>query len=559
VRGINAAAALLLALVLGVVAGALGAPAFAVLGPLFVGVCAVWPAAGVVALIVACALDRLAVSVGGPNVRPDELAALALAAALVIRAVLTPRTAPTPRRHGPARPAAPRAGQTTGPATAVAWQTTGTAVPADYGIAPQHVHTSGLAFGTPDRSRSRFAVRPRGLVSRASPDSPTGQSQAARAAPGRGVGGIPLLLPLLAYLGANALSTLSSGEGARGLSLDLITLALAILYGALVVSLDTPGRLLFGVRLWLGVAAAEAIIGMLAFALYLGVHAAVPGVQLDPNSNNAPLVYGTLYEGNIFGSYMSAAFLIALALVAEETVRRKGLLYLVLAATAVGLLVSGTRSAWGATIVGAVVLLALSRLGRGGRRGRLLVRLVGGLVAVGLIVVIGLIVLPSSVTGAFGARAQGLLNFGSGSGYGRVLLYREAVAEWQTQPLLGLGPGSFAYKLSGDTSTSAAWLPNLTLLTLHDTGALGLLALVWLFAAFYAMATGALRRAPPGETRAALAGLTAAVTALLVAFQLTPGLNLGYSWALLALGVAAARAAVGAREGRSVREERTAA
>ena len=57
-------------------------------------------------LIVACALDRIAIGVGGPNVRPDELAALALAAALFVRFVLTPRLAspsppsPLPRGEG---------------------------------------------------------------------------------------------------------------------------------------------------------------------------------------------------------------------------------------------------------------------------------------------------------------------------------------------------------------------------------------------------------------------------------------------------------------------------
>ncbi len=570
--------ALLLAVALGAIAGVLGAPALVILGPLFIALCVVWPAVGVVALIAACALDRFAVSVGGPNVRPDELAALALAAALVIRTVMRPRT------------------RSRVPATEVAWQTTDTAVSRPYDRSQRRISIGNLRAHEPS-GFVRARLSPRvvfggGLGGGISPGSPGGggggEEKISSSSPGgaldrwpqrgpygvesgqvaiggggergatsfmggqqgqatlQGVKGVraslPLLLPVLAYLITNALATLTSDDPARGISLDLITLDLAILYGALVIYLTTPARLLWGVRVWLGVSAVEAVIGLLAFALYLGVHAVVPGVQLDPNSGNAPLVYGTLYEGNIFGSYMSAAFLIALALVAEETVRRKSFLYVVLAATAVGLLVSGTRSAWGATVVGAVALLLLLRLGRGGRRSRLLLRLVGGLVAVGLIVGVGLAVLPASVTGAFGARAQGLLNFGSGSGYGRVLLYREALTEWQGHPLLGLGPGSFAYKLSGDTSTSAAWLPNLTLLALHDTGILGLLALLWLFAAFYVMSIGALRRAPPGELRAALAGLIAAVTAMLVAFQLTPGFNLGYSWALLALGAAAARA-----------------
>ena len=51
---------------------------------------------------------------------------------------------------------------------------------------------------------------------------------------------------------------------------------------------------------------------------------------------------------------------------------------------------------------------------------------------------------------------------------------------------------------------------------------LGLLAMLWLCAAFYVTTVRALWRAPPGPLRAALGGLSAAVTALLIAFQLTP-------------------------------------
>src|SRR5437764_5922464 len=95
VRG--AVGVLLLALGLGVAAGLLGAWSLALLAPIFVAVCAVWPAVGVVALIVACALDRVAIGVGGANVRPDEVAALALAGALLVRLALTPRScSPSP-------------------------------------------------------------------------------------------------------------------------------------------------------------------------------------------------------------------------------------------------------------------------------------------------------------------------------------------------------------------------------------------------------------------------------------------------------------------------------
>src|SRR5207302_10381627 len=138
---------------------------------------------------------------------------------------------------------------------------------------------------------------------------------------------------------------------------------------------------------------------------------------------------------------------------------------------------------------------------------------------------VGLAVAPPGVTGVLGARARGLLNFSSGSGYGRLQLYKVALSEWSAHPLLGTGPGSFSYRLPGDTTPGPAWLPNLTLQVLHDTGVLGLLAMLWLGAAFYVTTVRALWRAPPGPLRAALGGLSAAVTALLIAFQLTPGFN----------------------------------
>src|SRR5919198_2211982 len=95
----TALGALTVALGLGVAAALLGAWSLALLAPIFVAVCVVWPAVGVVALIVACALDRVAIGVGGSNVRPDEVAALALAGALLVRRALTR----TPHQSGGGR------------------------------------------------------------------------------------------------------------------------------------------------------------------------------------------------------------------------------------------------------------------------------------------------------------------------------------------------------------------------------------------------------------------------------------------------------------------------
>src|SRR5919199_4537515 len=92
----EAVGAILLALGLGVAAALLGAWSLALLAPIFVAVCLVWPAVGVVALIVTCALDRVAIGIGGANVRPDEMAALALAGALLVRLAWTRPPHPHP-------------------------------------------------------------------------------------------------------------------------------------------------------------------------------------------------------------------------------------------------------------------------------------------------------------------------------------------------------------------------------------------------------------------------------------------------------------------------------
>src|SRR5919198_622166 len=182
----RAAGAMLLALGLGVAAALLGAWSLALLAPIFVAVCVVWPAVGVVALIVACALDRVAIGVGGSNVRPDEVAALALAGALLVR---------------------------------LAW------------TRPSHSQPLSLkGVGSHEVG---------GVEHDSSPSPASGRG-------GRGVRAarIPLLAPLLAYWGANLLSTLvAGGNVARGLSLDLITLDLIVLYIALAGYLSSSGRL----------------------------------------------------------------------------------------------------------------------------------------------------------------------------------------------------------------------------------------------------------------------------------------------------------------------------
>jgi hypothetical protein len=76
-------------------------------------------------------------------------------------------------------------------------------------------------------------------------------------------------------------------------------------------------------------------------------------------------------------------------------------------------------------------------------------------------------------------------------------------------------------------------------LTLHDTGVVGLAALLWFVIAFIRLTVRAARKG--GPTSMLIVGSIAGVTALLTAFQTTSGFWFTYPWIVAGIGVAAAR------------------
>src|SRR5690349_9115445 len=117
---------------------------------------------------------------------------------------------------------------------------------------------------------------------------------------------------------------------------------------------NTPARFHTAVRLLVALGGLEAAISLLALA------AAAVGSSFgtQPGFIGTRVVYGTLWEPNVLGSYLAAAGTLALALLMSTRGRRRaaGLtagLALILAA--LGL--SSTRAAWLGFLVGALVVL----------------------------------------------------------------------------------------------------------------------------------------------------------------------------------------------------------
>ena len=293
----------------------------------------------------------------------------------------------------------------------------------------------------------------------------------------------------------------------------------------------------------------EAVFGQIAVvmnALY-GINM---GVQLDALTG-AWAAYGSQWEGNTFGSFVGAGAVMTMAwLVAPDQARRtRALAGAALAVLIGGLIVSLSRGAWLGAAAGAfVVVLSLPRRWK-------IVALVGAMLAFAGLATLS-DGLQSSSPDADQPAALARLSLLSGPMQGnfdgitieRLYTYDLAFRDWLEQPMIGWGAGSLGQRSSYLSVELPAWVSNLELHALHDSGVLGAVGLLGALACTTLGLIRALRGQQEGHDRerGLIVGLLAACVTLLIAYQTTEATWLGYTWCVFGLAWAAARA-VGAQ------------
>lgn len=334
----------------------------------------------------------------------------------------------------------------------------------------------------------------------------------------------PLLWPLIAYLSFNLFSTLLFDPArSRGLRLDAEILAAVLSYVAATALVRTRRNLDQIISfLWIATVG-EALLGLLLLVTYLG-HLTTFGVQIGDYQN--PMVFGTQWEANIFGSFLLGNFFILLGdyLMRRQTaLRAAGLLMVVM-----GIAASQTRTVWLALLLGTILFALLVRYARPGAK------MLPILASIPILALVGLL---AGSTTSFGQRLLDVVNLQSSSASGRLAIFTTALAEWKHNPLFGTGTGSYHY--SQVPGAPPPWIPNLFLLTLHDAGIFGLASLLLVILAFYRATFRSLQHA--GGLSYVISGAIAGSTALFLAFQTTTGLWFAYPWLVVAIGVSAAR------------------
>jgi O-antigen ligase len=271
------------------------------------------------------------------------------------------------------------------------------------------------------------------------------------------------------------------------------------------------------------------------FYLLFKLTGSTVGVQLpDVATGSIYKATGTFLEANLFGSFQAFTVVAAIALLsAGKKIKRSASVLLILgtAVSAIALALSLTRAAWLGAICG-LLLLVLFQL-RSGRSLALLLRFaVVALVSVATLA-------PTGLLGSVVARFRDIgTSESSGTLAFRVERFKIALQEWPSSPILGLGTNSYGQRHWDPTQEYAPdYLPNLILATLYDTGLLGLLTLLAVFAVLVGALISVTLRGKPSWRRALALAMLCGTVVLFISYQATNGFWFSYVWIVLAIAV----------------------
>lgn len=340
---------------------------------------------------------------------------------------------------------------------------------------------------------------------------------------------------LAVFVAAQALTTALNAavwpDGLKFVTVYLLGFACFALAAECARSADGQRRM---VGSWIAVGAIVAVVGTL-MATVSNVRqtqfwGSGPAQLLVTYTGQRRVVFAakaTFAEWNLFSSFLLIAFALGLWAWRRETRGQRSLITAV-AATVFGLVSGVTRAAW-------VSLAAITWLWWRVRRPR---RRQLGALAVMLALAFLLQALALRGTSPLESRLlDPVLQQYDWNMVGRLVIARATVESWLRRPVLGHGAGStnrLSVVLPNGTRLAKVWNGNLVLFVLHDSGLLGLAALVGLGAVVWRRARRAIGRGIEGATLPSPAvPLLAAGGALCFAYQFTHGLWLMYPYVYL--------------------------
>jgi hypothetical protein len=349
----------------------------------------------------------------------------------------------------------------------------------------------------------------------------------------------PLLIPVVGTLAVNLLFSFwySPNKGFSYQSCVLLAIYL-LMYILTVNILGSNVRLLRSTPLLLVVVGVfQAMYGLVAVAVNsAGID--IKGITVT-SAGVGVAASGGFEEANLLAAYVSIVALILLAHISlkSEWQRRGPFIYISLGILLMALLLTYTRAAWIGFVLSSLCLMVLIRPSRNIINPRSLALLLG-LAAVFIVVGVPLGNYIATSTGGeqggLSDRISNLTTFSEGSGEGRAEIETIAINRWKEDPLLGRG--TFSMPMTELTRTAqGGWLYSSIVQSLHDTGLLGAIFLVWIYVGGVIIGIKGYMKSSTRFWKATLGGGTLGWVALAVAAQASSSAWLAFSWIYLGL------------------------
>jgi O-antigen ligase len=345
---------------------------------------------------------------------------------------------------------------------------------------------------------------------------------------------------LLAFVGMNYVgSAINSPDPKATLRWALLFTLACASYFVSTHLLSSPRLLRNAMNIFLLVGAGEALFGLLCFVsnhlfgttLGMGYY---PVLEM-------PAIQGSHLEPNIFGSY-TASFAVMFLAYSLAKARQRSWYVLGFLVTTFACLLSLARAAWFGFLAGFLFVLWYSPA-----RSKVRLRKLIPTFAVLLLLVLGLSLEVLPRFGYVGERLASLAH----PTEAQTLLHREfyyalALEDSLAHPWIGWGSSSFALFWDYDTGEGSipAWIGNLEVRVLHDTGIIGLALFVLFLGYLLRDVAKAFKKTRDGDILTSIGALLGGSVVLLVAFQVTEATTLAFPWVHLGLLAAAARIAL---------------
>lgn len=343
----------------------------------------------------------------------------------------------------------------------------------------------------------------------------------------------PLAIPIAGYILTNFVTSLiNSPVPENSIRQSIILTIRAITFFIVTISIQFEPTLRFRAPIYyIALLAIHTFTSIIALVIYPILQ--TPLVQINQDGRGSLSINGFFLEPNLYGIFCLCVASMLMAMMLFTVPRQRSWLFGGLFIAIIGMALSYTRSAWLGLILCLVVLtLVLVRQQRA-QLFSILTTTTLPIVLIIMLMIAGLFTLRAmGVQSNLAQRLTDIIDLSTSSASGRLEAWKLALLAWQQHKWLGTGLLSFNLR-----EAEQGWLYSSVIQSLHDSGIIGLLFMLWICAGCLLYTWRAFTAATDHRDKGILLGYVLAQIGLFFTSQFSSFFWGSFTWVLFGLSV----------------------